>query len=132
MRRRLRAIGLAACVAVWVIGCGAPLDTAGQAHLLVGEITGMNGACYADVTGHESMLSYDPIDGTAMFDGAQLIPVMWPVGYTARMAGEQVLEVLDKTGQVVARTGKFYRLIGRFHAGIFQTCGNGQPQEVSP
>lgn len=100
-------------------------------RLFTGEIIGMGGACWADVTAHKSQLSRDVIDGTAIFDGSNLVPVMWPVGYTARMAGEQV-EVLDTRGQVVATTGRLYILQGRFHAGTFQLCRGGDPEEVTP
>ena len=127
----LRGMAVAACLAMSLLGCGRAVETAAGAQLLTGEITGMAGACYADVTGHKSLLSYDPIDGTAIFDGRQLIPVMWPVGYTARMAGEQ-LEVLDTSKQVVATTGRSYNLVGRYHAGMFQTCLRGKPEEVKP
>ena len=128
----VRGVALAACLALWVMGCGAPAESAAGAHLLTGEVTGMGGACYADVTGHKTMLSYDPMDGTVMFDGTELRPVMWPVGFSARMAGEQVLQVLDAHGQLVAQTGKFYLLVGRFHAGLFMTCMREKPAEVTP
>lgn len=128
----IRATGVAAWMAVGLIGCGSPGPSTPAAHLLTGEISGMGGACYADTTGHKTLLSYDPMDGTAMFDGRSLIPVMWPVGYTARTTGEAKLEVLDKGGHLVATTGRFYRLIGRYHAGFFQMCGSTTPEEVKP
>jgi hypothetical protein len=131
-RRAVRGMALGVGLLVLLAGCGAAAEPTAGTHLLTGEITGMGGACYADVTGHNSMLSYDPMDGTVMFDGTELRPVMWPIGYSARMAGEQVLQVLDTHGQLVAQTGKFYSLVGRFHAGLFQTCLRGAPEEVKP
>jgi hypothetical protein len=130
--RRVLRVALIATLGLALTGCGTsePTETAGV-HLLTGEITGMAGACYADVAAHKTLLSIDPMDGTAMFDGEQLIPVMWPVGYTARLAGEQV-QVLDASGEVIATTGRFYALIGRFHAGFFQTCMRTMPDEIGP
>jgi hypothetical protein len=53
------------------------------------------------------------------------MPVMWPPGSTARRAGSEV-EVLDKQGSVVARTGSRYLIEGG-HGGenprSFVACG---------
>lgn len=63
-------------------------------------------ACYAGgEQGITADLVADPTYGTT-FAGR---PVMWPHGYTARLAGAEV-EVLDASGNVKAKTGRTYHL----------------------
>ena len=42
-------VAVAGCMAMGLLGCGAPAETAAGAYLLTGEVNGMGGACYADV-----------------------------------------------------------------------------------
>jgi hypothetical protein len=49
-------------------------------------------------------------------------PVMWPLGFTGRREGSEVV-VLDPTGDVVATTGRTYRLDGGYWGEGFSACG---------
>jgi hypothetical protein len=50
--------------------------------------------------------------GTALIeDGRDAVPVMWPPGTTGRQAGSEV-EVVNKKGAVIARTGNRYQIEG--------------------
>ena len=53
--------------------------------------------------GHDAVPVRDPV------------PVMWPPGHTGRQSGSEV-EVLDKSGRVVARTGNRYQIEGAGNA----------------
>lgn len=90
-----------AVVAIVLLGWVQPWKPA--VHLL----TGVNpDACYAGgEPGHTGPLLPDAQFGTS-FDGQ---PVMWPDGFSARRAGEQV-EVLDAFRLVVATTGRLYHI----------------------
>jgi hypothetical protein len=50
---------------------------------------------------------------------------MWPPGYIGRQSGSDV-EILDASGQVVARTGALVQLPGGYSGSdprVFLTCG---------
>jgi hypothetical protein len=49
-------------------------------------------------------------------------PVIWPLGFTGRREGSEVA-VLDPTGEVVATTGRTYRLDGGYWGEGFSACG---------
>jgi len=71
------------------------------------------------------LLVVDEKYGTAIDSpqaGVAPMPVMWPLGFTGRRAGSEV-EVLDPTGDVVATTGRNYRLDGGFWGEGFSACG---------
>lgn len=73
------------------------------------------GCFVANTTG---LLVPDATAGTAIVqeDMAKITaPVLWPMGYTARRSGDQV-EVLDRAGHVVARTGQRYELLGGYNS----------------
>ena len=42
-------------------------------------------------------------------------PVMWPPGYTGRQSGSDV-EVLNKSGRSVARTGSHIKILGGYYS----------------
>jgi hypothetical protein len=70
--------------------------------------------CYTNFT--VGLLVVDAEFGTALFaDGREAIPVMWPPGTLGRQVGSQV-EVINKRGEVVARTGNRYQIQGAGNA----------------
>ena len=71
----------------------------------------------------------DPVAGTALVEenGARYI-VVWPYGWTGRSSGSEV-EVLDKSGSVVVRTGNKVFLPGGYtgsHPRGFLTCAGAK------
>jgi hypothetical protein len=75
----------------------------------------------------EGTLLANPTSGTTI-DGE---PVMWPKGFTGRRVGSEVA-VSDPQGNVVATTGKRYRLAEggagpNPPAGVFYACGTAVP-----
>lgn len=75
-----------------------------------------NGGCYAmEVTGE---LISDPEYGTAMVPSGSWatppirVPLIWPLGYTARRVPGGDVEVLSATRDVVAITGQTYQFGG--------------------
>jgi hypothetical protein len=99
----------------------------GSVPLLTG-VGHTGGGCYLNYFVDE--LVVDPVNGTAVIeeytiDGqpkSRVLPIMWPVGYTARHSGSEV-EVLARNGQVVARTGATYRIQGGYEGDYWLTCG---------
>ena len=72
------------------------------------------GCLVANTTG---LLVPDPSAGTAIVseDMAETTAqVVWPAGFTGRRNGDRV-EVLDRGGHVVARTGERYELLGGYN-----------------
>lgn len=63
-------------------------------------------------------LESDATYGTAI-DG---IPVMWPLGFTGRREGPEVV-VSDPAGIAIATTGRRYRLDGGYWGEGFSACG---------
>jgi hypothetical protein len=96
VRRIVTAIALASCLS----GCDRP-------GVQVPLLTGVSpDACYAGgESGMTGPLVADATYGTS-FNGR---PVMWPVGFRARLAGDEV-EVLDSGGRVRATTGRVYHI----------------------
>jgi hypothetical protein len=125
MRPLLRAMpwicGLA--FALVVLGCAAPVS------LLSGVPSGFGDVgCFTNFAA--GPLIVDPDDGTAIVDGAMggaTTPVMWRPGFSGRRVGSEV-EVLDPDGEVVATTGRSYRIAGGYvdHA----LPGGGPPIRV--
>lgn len=109
MRLAVTALALALCM----IGC-APVA------LLTGVPPGFpfdSAACYTN-SAHGRLVA-DPRYGTAIIDtdmnptNATAVPVMWRPGFTARRVGSEV-EVEDPAGNVVAITGRTYRIDGGY------------------
>jgi hypothetical protein len=70
--------------------------------------------CYTNFAVGE--LVVDAEFGTALIeDGRKAVPVMWPPGTMGRQAGSAV-EVVNKKGQVIARTGNRYQIEGAGNA----------------
>jgi hypothetical protein len=70
--------------------------------------------CYTNFA--VGQLVVDAEFGTALIEaGREAVPVMWPPGTTGRQVGSQV-EVINKRGEVVARTGSRYQIAGAGNA----------------
>ncbi len=87
-------------------------------RILTGEPLGRN-SCFASATG-TGLLVVDPTYGTAIIDNGEHsavglsdepLTVAWRPGFTARRSGAEV-EVFDPQGNVVAITGRSYRIDG--------------------
>lgn len=95
--RIITTLALAFCL----LGCGAKPPPGDPIELLTARL-----GCYAGGEGGgTALLVADPKYGTS-FSGR---PVMWPVGYTARRVGTEVM-VLDGDGNVKATTGRTYHI----------------------
>jgi hypothetical protein len=57
------------------------------------------------------------VPGTGLPPAESVVPVMWPGGYTGRRVGVEV-QVLNEAGDVVATTGRRYRIDGQVQAAI--------------
>lgn len=78
--------------------------------------------CYAAGTGGQLVVDADA--GTAVEEtemSHSRVQVTWPRGYTARHSGSDV-EVLNRYGEVVARTGTEVHLVGGYENGSFLVC----------
>lgn len=102
-----RICGLA--LALVVLGCAGPVPLLTGAPTSVGDI-----GCFTNSA--SGPLIVDPDHGTAIVDGdtgGATTPVMWRPGFSSRQAGSEV-EVLDPDGEVVATTGRSYRIAGGY------------------
>jgi len=98
MRRAAIGLGLA----VTLLGCGLP-----PAPDRVELLTGIE-SCYAggQQPSYAGVLVAHPVYGTQI-NGR---PVMWTVGYTGRRLANGDIEVLNRSGEIVATTGKAYAI----------------------
>jgi hypothetical protein len=96
-------IAVTLALGLCLLGCDSVVPLWDRVDLLTGAD---NDICYAGGEPHpEGLLLVDPAYGTS-HNGA---PVMWPLGYTGRRAGSEVV-VFDEEGKAVAITGRRYRL----------------------
>jgi hypothetical protein len=113
-------LGLLIALAL-LAGCASPAalpDGADVVRLLTADQGGVG--CPANVV--EAELVADDNAGSAILDAGVRKPVRWPFGYTGRRRGTEV-EILDRTGTVVARTGTRIRLGGgEVGAGTWFAC----------
>ena len=106
-----RGLALGLLIVITTVGCGGP-----SVELLTGrgglgpEPSGIV-SCYTNFAVGE--LVADQAYGTAIVEDNHQTPVMWPPGYTARLSGGRV-EVVNKQGDVVARTGNHYQIEGGY------------------
>jgi hypothetical protein len=122
---RRNCLSLALVLALAAVGCG------GSPVTVLTNDPDVQGGCYLGfVTGE---LVTDQTYGTAILEEGSIQgvpkvlsnPVKWPSGYTGRQSGSQV-EVLDKAGRVVARTGTHVRIGGGYegdHPRYWLACG---------
>jgi hypothetical protein len=98
-----------------VLGCGSTVLPGDRVELLTDNGNPPTPGCYTNSA--EGQLMVDPRYGTTIVDsdvGATApVPVMWRLGFTGRRAGSEV-EVLDPAGNLVATTGRRYRIAGGY------------------
>lgn len=120
MRRAAVALVLPPALVLALAAC-----TSGPVSLTTAGDSGTVGCYLANTTG---MLIPDAQAGTAIVSedmGQTTVPIRWPQGYTGRRSGDQV-EVLDGGGNVVARTGQRYMLLGGYSPdGPWAACDAG-------
>ena len=89
-----------------LLGCGSLFDQPVRLATGVGELGGMENACitYYNV----GVLIADPETGTAAQGDFGIVPLIWPLRYTARRLAGGEIEVLNGNGELVATTGKTY------------------------
>jgi hypothetical protein len=71
------------------------------------------GALVTDPTYGTAIIEHDP----ASHNPDRRLPVMWLPGDTGRTSGSEV-EILDRTGSVIARTGQVWKIAGGFWGGL--------------
>ena len=102
-------------LAMCLLGCGGLLPDGSQVRLLTGPPGGNGGGCFTDSA--SGPLVFDPTYGTAIIDrdvgSSSPMTVAWRPGFTARRIATEV-EVLDPAGNVVAITGRNYRIAGGY------------------
>lgn len=106
MQRVVRSVALA----MTLLGCSSAASSAppgGPVPLLTVETQTSFGSCVLDLYYVGDVIA-DPTSGNPT-DAATGESFAWPKGFTARRAGSEV-EVLDRAGNVVLRTGQRYRM----------------------
>jgi hypothetical protein len=121
MARRLagsRGSGLIVAAVLAVLSACSSLDSMTLATSRAGMFT--NGCPAARIDG---VLLVDGGAGTAIVSGGERYGVVWPYGFSGHRSGD-VVEVLDGSGRVVARTGETVALGGGILGeGRWFTCG---------
>ncbi len=110
--KRARLLGALLTSALFLATC------AGQEPFAL--LTG-SGECYDGWSGD---LAFDAVTNSVTFDvGSRPKPVQWPPGYTGRRSG-QAVEILDRDGRVLYRTGTRVTLLGDgYQDKVFKVCG---------
>ena len=115
--------GALLAMAVMLAGCATsePVDP-GLIPLATSRAGMFDSACPAALL--EGMLIAHPATGSAIAGDPRPIPIIWPFGFRGRRTGV-VLEILDRSGAIVARSGESIRLSGGEITGDGQwsTCG---------
>lgn len=122
MSRSLVRLVAALAIATILTGCSAAPTQQGALALATSKAGMFDMGCPAARL--DGTLVADAGSGTAVLVGDELKPVIWPFGFTARDdAG--VIEVVDASGNVVARTGEVVALSGGeiTSDGRWSTCG---------
>jgi hypothetical protein len=101
---------MALVLAFMAAGCGAPVALQG-APVALHTVGPDESSCYLSAI--EGELVTDPAYGTSIVEAFSSTPVLWPDGYAGRQSGTEV-EILDRSGSVVARTGVRYHLGGGY------------------
>lgn len=120
MTRRVLVVlffGLAFALGLAFVGLrGSPVTILTGPGGITGNTASSYTGCYTDFI--VGKLVTDPTYGTAVIDHDpngrnpdQRYPVMWLPGYTGRQSGSEV-EILDRSGNVVARTDQVWKIAG--------------------
>jgi hypothetical protein len=126
-RRRASRLTLALLLAILAAACGGSVPLLTGRGGLGSATEGMVG-CYTSFA--QGQLVVDAAYGTAIVENGRATPVMWPAGSTGRQSGSDV-EVMDKQGAVVARTGGVYQIAGGYSGSnprSFVACGYVLPR----
>ena len=109
-------LAIALGVAVGVAVVGLPVTILTGSGGIPSNTTSSYGGCYTDFIVGE--LVTDPTYGTAVIEHDpsgrnpdHSYPVMWLPGDTGRRSGSEI-EILDRSGKVVARTGQVLKIAG--------------------
>jgi hypothetical protein len=122
-RRLAKRLALTLVLAIAATACAGPAVTLLTGRGSLGPLADGMVGCYTDFA--LGPLVVDAAYGTAIVEHGHPTPVMWPPGSTARQSGSEV-EVLDKKGSVVARTGNRYQIEGGYggqNPSSFVACG---------
>jgi hypothetical protein len=98
-------------------GCGPSLSDASTVPATLGPdavvlLTARQGGVGCPANFVDGELVFDAAAGSAIIDAAGIRkPITWPYGYTGRRRDAEV-EILDRTGSMVARSGTRIRLPG--------------------
>jgi hypothetical protein len=60
-------------------------------------------------------------------NGGRTLPVLWPEGFTAQRVGD-VVEVFNQDGELLAQTGRRYRLAGGNDEAGWRGCDDVNPR----
>jgi hypothetical protein len=106
----------ALALALSLVGCGSAEASGDPVQLITGVPPGMGGGCYTNSA--VGPLIVDPTYGTAITDenGGGTTPVVWRPGFTGRRVGSEIV-VRDSNGNVVATTGRTYKIAGGYVSG---------------
>ena len=111
LRRVTSTLALALCL----VGCSSAVLPGDRIELLTDDGNPPTTGCYTSSA--QGPLMVDPRYGTAIIDNdvhaTAPVPVMWRLGFTGRRVGSAV-EVLDPDGNLVATTGRSYRIAGGY------------------
>jgi hypothetical protein len=122
-RLQVKLLGPAVLVAIALAAVVLGHDGVDLAHATVLGATDGPGIVSCYTSGTVGDLVPDPAAGVAIVEatGTRLV-VMWPSGYAGRHSGSEV-EVLNRQGEVVARTGTHVYIDGGYSQGGWVTCG---------
>jgi hypothetical protein len=122
-RRQVTLLGPAVLVAIALFAFVLGHDRVDLAHGTVSGGSDDPGIVRCYTSGTVGDLVTDPAAGVAIVEktGARYM-VMWPSGYMGQRAGSEV-EVLNREGRVIARTGTHVSIDGGYSQGGWVTCG---------
>ncbi|MEP6639252.1 MAG: hypothetical protein ABJC39_07865 [Chloroflexota bacterium] len=124
----LGTIALAIVLAIAWVGCGPWFGASVALRTSVGPggVANGNGSytvgCYT--SGTQGDLVADPNGVAIVGKSGTRTMVVWPAGFTGRQFGGEIA-ILDRSGNVVARTGTKVYLEGGYENGGFLTCETG-------
>ena len=122
-RARARGLALTLLMIIMATACAGPAVPLLTGRGGLGTVADGMVSCYTSFA--LGQLVVDRAYGTAIVENGRPTPVMWPPGFTARQSGSDV-EVLNKQGNVAARTGSRYQIEGGYggrNPSSFVACG---------
>jgi hypothetical protein len=102
----MRRVATTLALALILAGCDSEVPPADRVELAIAQ--DMEQGCYLNWAVYD--LVADPTHGVAVrYGNGSTQPVYWHMGYTGRRVGSEV-EVRDPSGNVVATTGRNYKI----------------------